>query len=119
ERIVTNREIDSRTAEVVQAWLVSKLSELLGIEPREMDVREPFASYGLGSAELVSLSGELGEWLGRQLPAELAYECPTIEALSRRLAESSDASHLATEGPPQAQPAIEVSGVREADAEAI
>lgn len=76
-------------AETIQAWLVSRLSELLGIEPRELDVREPFASYGLGSTELVSLSGELAEWLGRQLPAELAYECPTIDALARRLADSS------------------------------
>src|SRR5690242_8508718 len=111
--------MESRTTESIQAWLISKLSELLGIEPREMDVREPFASYGLGSTELVSLSGELGEWLGRQLPAELAYECPTIEALSRRLADSSDVSQLATEGSTQPQPAAEVSPVREASAEAI
>ena len=44
-------------------WLVAKLSERLGIEPREIDIREPFASYGLGSTEVVSLSGELAEWL--------------------------------------------------------
>ena len=76
-------------AEAIQAWLVSKLSGLLEIEAQEIDVGEPFASYGLGSTELVSLSGELAEWLGRQLPAELAYECPTVEALARRLADSS------------------------------
>jgi len=77
-------------AAAIQAWLVAKLSELLGIGPQEIDVREPFASYGLGSAELVGLSGELAEWLGRQLPAELAYECPTIEALAGHLAEPRD-----------------------------
>ena len=59
--------MDSRTAEVIQAWLVSLLVELLGIESREIDVREPFASYGLGSTEMVSLSGDLAEWLGRQI----------------------------------------------------
>jgi myxalamid-type polyketide synthase MxaE and MxaD len=96
-------------AEAIQAWLVSKLSELLEIEAAEIDVGEPFASYGLGSTELVSLSGEVAEWLGRQLPAELAYECPTIEALARRLAESSS--------PPQS--AAEASRVREANGEAI
>ena len=53
---VTNREIhNDPTAEVIQAWLVSKLSERLGIESHEIDVREPFASYGLGSTEAVSL----------------------------------------------------------------
>jgi len=73
-------------AEVIQEWLVRKLSEQLGIAAHQIDVAEPFASYGLGSTELVGLSGELAEWLGRQLPAELAYECPTIETLARHLA---------------------------------
>jgi acyl transferase domain-containing protein/acyl carrier protein len=96
-------------AATIQAWLVCKLSELLEIDANEVDVGEPFASYGLGSTELVSLSGELAQWLGRQLPAELAYEFPTIEALARGLADSSSPS----------QPAAEVSLVREANAEAI
>ena len=67
--------------------MVSKLSERLGIESHEIDVREPFASYGLGSTEAVSLSGELAEWLGRKLSPALAYEYPTIETLARHLAE--------------------------------
>jgi acyl transferase domain-containing protein/acyl carrier protein len=96
-------------AETIRAWLVSKLSELIGIAPGELDIREPFASYGLGSTELVSLSGELAEWLGRQLPAELAYECPTIDALARRLADSSS----------PLEPAAGPNRVREATAEAI
>jgi acyl transferase domain-containing protein/acyl carrier protein len=87
-----NSQIDSRTAEVIQAWLVSKLSERLVIESRAIDVREPFASYGLGSTEAVSLSGELAEWLGRKLSPALAYEYPTIETLARHLAESPEAS---------------------------
>jgi acyl transferase domain-containing protein/acyl carrier protein len=83
-----------RTAQVIQGWLVARLSELLGIEPREIDVREPFASYGLGSTEMVMLSGELADWLGRSLSAELAYEYPTIETLARHLAGTSDISSL-------------------------
>ena len=93
----------------IQAWLVSRLSELLDIEAAEIDVGEPFASYGLGSTELVSLSGELADWLGRQLPAELAYECPTVDALARRLADTSN--------PPQS--ALAASEVRDANSEAI
>ena len=77
---------DSPPAEVIQAWLVSRLSDLLGIEPHEIDVREPFASYGLGSTEMVSLSGELAEWLGRQVSPALPYEYSTVETLARHLA---------------------------------
>ena len=91
-----NSQMDSRTAEVIQAWLVSKLSERLGIESHEIDVREPFSSYGLGSTEAVSLSGELAEWLGRRLSAALAYEYPTIETLARHLAESPEAPESTT-----------------------
>jgi acyl transferase domain-containing protein/acyl carrier protein len=81
---------ETRSMEVIEEWLVAKLANLLGVEPREIDVREPFAGYGLGSTEAVSLSGELGEWLGRRVAADLAYEYPTIETLARHLAGPPD-----------------------------
>jgi acyl transferase domain-containing protein/acyl carrier protein len=86
----------SANAEAIQAWLLSKLSERLGIESHEIDIREPFASYGLGSTEAVSLAGELAEWLGRKLSPALVYEYPTIEALARHLAGSPDVPESAT-----------------------
>src|SRR5271157_1320092 len=86
----------SANAEVIQAWLVAKLSERLGLESHEIDVREPLASYGLGSTEAVSLAGELAEWLGRQLSPALVYEYPTIEALARHLAGSPNESEVAS-----------------------
>src|ERR1700691_5979466 len=64
---------ETSSMEVIEEWLVSKRANLLGVEPREIDVREPFAGYGLGSTEAVSLSGELGVWLGRRVTADLAY----------------------------------------------
>src|SRR5208282_5545882 len=87
---------NSTNVEVIQAWLVSKLSERLGIEPHEIDIREPVASYGLGSTEAVSLAGELADWLGRQLSPALVYEYPTIEALARHLAGSPDGPEAAS-----------------------
>jgi len=82
--------VDIYSAEVIEKWLVEKLSDLLGVAPREIDIREPFASYGMGSTEAVSLSGELGDWLGQKVPADLAYEFPTIETLARHLSGSTD-----------------------------
>ncbi len=86
----------SITPEVIQTWLVAKLSERLNIDSHEIDIREPFASYGLGSTEAVSLAGELAEWLGRKLSPALAYEYPTIETLAAHLAASPDVSVAAT-----------------------
>lgn len=87
--------VDGFRAAVIEKWLAEKLSDLLGVEAREIDLREPFASYGMGSTEAVTLSGELGEWLGLKVPADLAYEFPTIESLARHLSGSAEASRSA------------------------
>ena len=76
-----------RTADVIQDWLIDRVASSLQIEPGEMDVSQPFASFGLGSVQSVGLSGELADWLERPLPATLLYEYPTIAALSRFLAD--------------------------------
>jgi len=102
------------SAEGIRSWLVSRLSGLLEIQEKEIDVGEPFASYGLGSTELVSLSGDLADWLGRQLPADLAYECPTIDTLARHLAEAPGPSSSAGEwkqSPLHADEAIAIIGI--------
>ncbi len=104
-----NPPMAARTAEVIQTWLVSRLAELLAIESREIDVREPFASYGLGSTEVVSLSGDLAEWLGRQISPVLVYKYPTIETLARYVAGSPDVT----------EPDIQVGHDRKATTEPI
>lgn len=101
--------MDARTAEVIQTWLISRLAELLGIESHKIDVREPFASYGLGSTEAVSLSGDLAEWLGRQISPALIYKYPTIETLARYVAGSPDVT----------EPDIQVGHDRKATTEPI
>ena len=74
------------TVEAFQAWLVSHLAELLKIAPQEIDIRAPFDRYGLDSAEAVLLTGDLEDWLGRQLSPSLLYDYLTIEALAQHLA---------------------------------
>jgi len=76
----------SPEAASIEAWLVAKVAETLGINPAEIDVREPFASLGVDSAQAVGLAGDLEEWLGRKLPATLVYDYPTIESLAHHLA---------------------------------
>jgi acyl carrier protein len=82
----------SQTAEAIQTWLVVKISQRLRIEPRDIDIREPLTCYGLDSMTVASLSGELGLWLKRKVSLNLMYEHPTIEALTRHLAEQTDIS---------------------------
>jgi acyl transferase domain-containing protein/NADPH:quinone reductase-like Zn-dependent oxidoreductase/NAD(P)-dependent dehydrogenase (short-subunit alcohol dehydrogenase family)/acyl carrier protein len=69
----------------LQTWLVSRLAEMRGIDPRSIDVRERFHRYGLDSMGATRLLGELSALVGRSLPPTLVWEYPTIESLARFL----------------------------------
>ncbi|MDR9402064.1 MAG: AMP-binding protein, partial [Halothece sp. Uz-M2-17] len=69
----------------IQSWLVAKLAEKLHCSPQEIDINAEFASYGLDSVAMVSLSGELENWLGERLDPTLAYNYPSIASLSKYL----------------------------------
>lgn len=75
----------SPTGAEIQDWIVSYLAELLEIEPDEVDVTIPFDRYGLDSSAAVGLTGDLEDWLGRELDPTLLYDYPTVEALVQHL----------------------------------
>jgi phthiocerol/phenolphthiocerol synthesis type-I polyketide synthase C len=77
-----------RMAGAIQNWLVAQLSERLQINAVDVNVKEPFASYGVDSLQVIQISGELETWLGRPLSPTLLYEYPTIEAIAQHLGET-------------------------------
>jgi acyl-CoA synthetase (AMP-forming)/AMP-acid ligase II/acyl carrier protein len=76
----------SPTEEGLQDWLLLRLAGYLEVAPEAIDVREPFAAYGLDSSVAVSITGELAEGLGRELDPTLFWEYPCVEAVARYLA---------------------------------
>jgi acyl carrier protein len=70
-------------------WLIWKLSEVVEIEPQHLDIRRPFEHFGLDSIQAVSLSGDLADWLGREISPTVTWDYPTIELLARHLAAGS------------------------------
>jgi len=77
--------------EAIRDWLVSRLAAQAGIAPDKLSVGDPFSRYGLDSQRAVILSGELQDWLGRPLPATIAYDFPTVDALARHLSGAAPA----------------------------
>ena len=69
----------------LRAWMISRVAEIAGVPAHDVDPAVPFDSYGLGSAQAVSLSGELEERLGATLSPTLLYEHPTIDELADAL----------------------------------
>ncbi|HJT56092.1 MAG TPA: SDR family NAD(P)-dependent oxidoreductase, partial [Ktedonobacteraceae bacterium] len=76
--------------EAILGWLIAKVAEELAMDPAAIDVYEPLASYGMDSVTAVGLSGELEDWLGRELSPTLFYDYPTIGLLARYLGGETD-----------------------------
>lgn len=72
--------------ETIQSWLVRAIAEKLKVSPHEIKTDVPFDEYGLDSVDAVSISGELSDWLQRDLPGTLLFEYPTIGELAAHLA---------------------------------
>ncbi|MBH8552330.1 SDR family oxidoreductase, partial [Nostocaceae cyanobacterium CENA357] len=79
-------KVEGKQAEVIQVWLVDKVSQQLKIASQTIDVQEPFARYGLDSLAAMMLSTELEDWLGLSLSPTLVYDYPSIAALAEHLA---------------------------------
>lgn len=69
----------------VLSWLVVKFAEWLEVDPSELDVSRPIASYGLDSISAVTLSVYLEEELGIQLETALLWDHPTLDSLAAHL----------------------------------
>ena len=101
----------SRPASEVEAWLVARLAAMLGVAAESIDARRPFASFGLGSLQAVSLAGELEQWLGRPLSPTLVYEYPTVEALALFLTGAPEPARVEVERPAAIDEPIAVVGI--------
>ena len=76
----------SSTTAIAQ-WLITKLSEALGLSIEEIDPTCELSEYGLNSIEAVNLSGELEQLLNKRLPPTLLWDYPTIESLAEYLSQ--------------------------------
>jgi len=84
------------TEEAITTWLVSHLALSLKVSPDEIDIQEPFATYGLDSSVAVSMTGELAQWIGCELEPTLFWEYPNIKTLAQQLAAQSLSLQLTT-----------------------
>lgn len=74
------------SAQAIQQWLVSHISESLDLDAQKLDVTADFTDYGLNSAEMINISGELEVFLKRSLDPTMVLDYPNIASLSEYLA---------------------------------
>ena len=83
-------QAEMRSVEVIQSRMVSALSQALEVAPEDVDITVPLENYGLDSLTIFNLTGDLAEWLNRDIPATLFWDYPTIAAVSEYLANENE-----------------------------
>ncbi len=71
----------------IEDWLVAWVARTAGVTAASISSTEPLARFGLGSRDVVGLTGDLEQWLGRRLSPVLAYQYPSIRAMAGYLAD--------------------------------
>jgi acyl carrier protein len=75
------------TLQELQTWLAANLARRLNLDPAEIDVKAPFAQYGMDSQTGAGLQGDLERWLGVELSPTLVWDYPSIEEVARHVLE--------------------------------
>ncbi|WP_409468104.1 acyl carrier protein [Streptomyces sp. HC307] len=89
---------DTRTAPVehplhpdhapgLEVWLAERVAFHLHRSPDEIDPDTPLADYGIDSVAAISICGEIEERFRIAVSPTIAYDFPTVHAISDHLAE--------------------------------
>jgi acyl carrier protein len=70
------------TQRQVKNWLIKRIVQILQIAPEDVSSHAVFSELGMSSLQAVELAAELENWSGREIPATIVYEYPTIEDAS-------------------------------------
>lgn len=73
-------------AAAIQQWMIETLVREMNITREEVDPEKRLSAYGLDSLQMISLVGQLEEWLGCRFTSNPLLLHPSIAALSRFLA---------------------------------
>ena len=84
---MSNNAVARKPPEDITSWMCNYLGRKLNLAPDKIDPQESFDTFGLDSADAVRMIGDLEDFLGRRLSPSLAYKYPTIDAMSRYLAD--------------------------------
>ncbi|MDK2122758.1 acyl carrier protein [Parachitinimonas caeni] len=66
-------------------WLRQYIGDVLALPEDEIDIDASFQQLGLDSSAAVGMTGDLADWLGRDIDAAAAYDHPTIRGLAKAL----------------------------------
>jgi acyl carrier protein len=66
----------------IAGWIIQKIANYLAIAPDQIDVTRPLAEYGLNSVYALTLYGEIEDHFGVPVEPTMAWDHPTVTAMS-------------------------------------
>lgn len=76
------------TEAAIRSWLITNIASVVNMDPAQIDIQQTFDNYGLDSLQAVSLSGDLENWLNREISPTVVWDYPTVEQLARHLSQN-------------------------------
>jgi thioesterase domain-containing protein/acyl carrier protein len=77
----------ARSAAEIRRWIVEEVARTLKVGPCEVDPAAPLDSLGVDSLGAIGMSGGLAAYIGKDVPATLMWDYPTINAIAVALAD--------------------------------
>jgi len=74
------------SAEAIQSWILDWLAREMQIPAQDLDPSKSFESFGMSSLLAVTMTGDLEDWLGREVDPAIMYDHPTVASLADVLA---------------------------------
>ena len=70
------------TKDSISAWVTDYLAEVLEVDRSSIAPNVELDALGLNSALVVSMLGDLEDWLGVEISPSVVFDYPTIDAMS-------------------------------------
>ena len=78
-----------RSRQGIERFIAQQLAMSLAIPAEDIDLRQPFSSFGLDSLRTLQLLAQVEQWLGRDLLPTSFRNYPTISDFAAHLAKGS------------------------------
>jgi len=91
EEIVVTAETKgrARSRREITDWLLGWIAKEIGMPSEEIDTERSLLQYSLSSLTATILVGDLEDWLELRLPPTLAWDYPSIDAMTDYLVEKA------------------------------
>lgn len=81
---------ECKTKNEIETWLINWLVGKAGIPKEAIELNRPFAEYALDSLTTAELGEDIEDLLHIEVPLTIAWNYPTIDALSTYLSQPDD-----------------------------